>query len=272
MRLNKLHLLIEDEIEYVEPTGYFTFAGIEYPYWGSPNGRSRTINYDNGKFNRYAKLGEISNDLVNSLESIVKSNTRSVDGRCAYASLIMMIYGIRIGNEGSAEGYISGLERNKGEFVRTFGTTTLLNEHISFSDSKMHLAFLGKEQVSHSIEISEPFFVKFGQIYHRSDAPQEKWLGIDYGTLFNFVKDNAGMAFVPKDLRTFCANTYCWKAILQKLNEEQVTTKSDANAEISDLVERVASRLGNTPNVCKNSYLDRRSLDWFKAQRLVEED
>ena len=252
--------------------GEFVFLNHEYPYWGNILGRNRTVEYDKGKFNRYAKLGVISDELIKDFANKVKTNPKSTEGRCAYASLLMMMNGIRIGNEGSAEGYVSGLKQNKGEVVQTFGTTTLRNEHIEFKDGTMHLDFLGKEQVHHDIKIKDKFLVKYGKVYHDQSRPEDKWIGIDYDTLFKFTKENVGDGFIPKDFRTFCANLTAWKVIEEYLNKPKAETKTDANQEIKDVVAKVARRLGNTPGIAKRAYIDNRMLDWFKEQRLEIDD
>lgn len=267
---------IFEDIEAKDESGYFTFSGEEFPYWGSPTGRSSTINYNNGKFNRYAKLGSMADDLILEFIDIIKQDPFSIDSRCSYACLLMMLYGIRIGNEDSAEGYESGLERNKGEIVQTFGTTTLQNQHIEFTveDDKtvMWLDFLGKEQVEHSFFVSKPFLVEVGRHYYSSGGPDDKWLGIDYGTLFRFVKLYVGSRFVPKDMRTFCANITAWRAMQEYLDLPQQDKISDAKKELKAVIEVVAARCGNTLSVARNSYLDKRNLDWFVNKRYIGDE
>lgn len=264
-------LLFEDEIEFIEPMGFFTYAGYDYPFWGNVAGRTKTADYEKGKFNRYAKLGNMADQIVQKLIQKVRNDTSSLDGRCAYASLLMMKYGVRIGNEDSAEGYVSGMKQNKGEMVQTFGTTTLQNNHISFVNNQIRLHFLGKEQVEHHMTVSEPFFIKYGKTYFESSLPHEKWLGIDYDLLFHFVRTELGEGFAPKDLRTFCANVTAWKHIQSYLDKPKKTKKSEAKKEIKAVVEATAKRLGNTPGIAKRNYIDGRMLDWFLAQRFEEE-
>lgn len=261
---------ILEELEFEEPLTEFTYNKKTYPSWGNIIGRNKTAEYDKGKFNRYAKFGTIADELTSRLKNIIVNNPKSVDAHCAYACLLMMEYGVRVGNEDSAEGYTSGLEKNKGEIVQTFGTTTLKNDHISFEEDKMMLNFLGKEQVQHKIIIDNPFLVKYGRFYS-NDITNEKWLKIDYDIIFKFIKQEVGKAFVPKDLRTFCANVTGWNAMQPYLDKPMQDMKSDAKTEIKDVVEVVAARLGNTPGIARRAYLDSRMLDWFLAQRFEED-
>jgi DNA topoisomerase IB len=96
-------------------------------------------------------------------------------------------------------------------------------------------------------------------------------LGIDYNVLFRYVKKNIGLIYVPKDLRTFCANVNAWRVIEKYLDRPLPEMKSDANAEVREIVETVAERLGNTPPVTKRNYLDERMLNWFIEQRWPSE-
>jgi DNA topoisomerase IB len=260
------------DLEFEEPFGYFEYAGEEYPFWGNPSGRAKTVEYDVGKFNKYAKIGESANELVAKFRRTVNREPNSIDGRCSYACLIMMQYGIRIGNEDSAMGYESGLEDNAGELVQTYGTTTLLNKHVQLKPSGIALNFLGKTQVEQHVTIDDPFVAQYAKKYHDAHLPDEKWLGIDYDILFDFVKSTVGDIFIPKDFRTFCANVTGWKSIKSYLDKPKRETRSDVNDEIKSVVESVANKLGNTPGISKRSYIDNRMLDWFKNERLKDEE
>jgi len=265
----KLSIITEDsDIQYDNPAGNFTFRDKKYSYWGNPIGRNKTLEYSVGKFNRYVKLGVKADELIETFKKNIEKDPKSLSGRCSYASLIMMLYGIRVGNEDSAAGYESGLEDNKGEIVQTYGTTTLLNKHITIKDNLLNLRFLGKTQVNQDINIDDKFIVRYAKVYYNSSDEESKWLGIDYESLFKFIKREVGDGFIPKDLRTFCANVTAWDTIQSYLDQPKIDTKTEANQEIKEVVEAVSTRLGNTPSIAKRNYIDGRMLDWFKASRL----
>lgn len=263
--------LIKEEDTAPDPMGYFEYAKMEFPYWGNPRGRNKAADYETTKFNRYVKIGIMADELINQFKEQIESNVKSTNGRCALACMIMMQHGIRVGNEGSAEGYASGLKDNKGELVHTYGVTTLLNKHVEFSGDAMTLDFLGKEQVHQNIVVGNPFIVRYSRVLYDPMRPNDKWLNINYDTLFKYVRSNVGDGFVPKDFRTFCANVTCWLAMDKYLDKPPAENKTAANKEVKDIVEVVANRLGNTPSVSKSNYIDSRSLDWFKEQRLDED-
>jgi len=270
MNLTKLLLNeADDDVEVPGPNFWFRYKGKKYPAWSSPKGRMKTVDYDLSKFNRYAKIGDRANELLSELKSIIKNKPKSIEARSAYAALLMMEHGIRTGNESSAEGYMSGLEENEGELVKTFGVSTLLPKHVEIKDGNLELNFLGKTQVEHRIKVLDPFMVKYGRFYLKHKNKFKTWLGIDYYELYKFIRNQVGEGFVPKDFRTFRGNTAAWDWIEPKLGRK-VETKTDANEVITQMVEHAASVLGNTPSVCRSSYLDSRMLDWIKDE-LIEE-
>lgn len=261
-------LILEEDDDFNEPVDHFQYYGLKYPVWSTFTASSRPEDYEKGKFNRYAKIGQMAEELERDFIRTITLEPRSLAARCAYACLTMMRYGIRIGNEGSAEGYVSGMKKSKGELVHTYGLTTLLNKHVMFGSKVMLLDFLGKEQVKHKIKVREPFLIDVGKNYWNRKDPNGKWLQLEYEQLFDYVHEHVGKSFVPKDFRTFCANTTGWRVITRFLDQPKREKKSDANKEIATVVWCVSRRLGNTPGIAKKNYLDHRMIDWFKAQRV----
>ncbi len=247
------------------PQTSFVYEGKKYPTWGNPNGAMSTHTYDIGKFNRYARLGKTINEKKKELRDIIKNDPMSTDGRLAYACLLMLTYGIRTGNDDSAGGYESGIEENAGDIVHTYGVTTLENRHVTEKKNALVLSFLGKRQVKQNIKITIPLLVSTGKKYKKGRWPNERWLDIDYPSLFKFTKKVFGKPFVPKDLRTFVANTTAWDAMQEVATDIKTHTASEANELIKRIVDIVAKRLGNTPAIAKRNYIDIRMLDWFKT-------
>lgn len=242
------------------PIGSFNYRGREYPVWSSFEASYKPEDSVTGKFNRYAKIGKLADEIVERLMEEIEKDPLSEEGRMAYASLLMMQYGIRVGNEDSAEGYESQLPDNLGEFVQTYGVTTLLPEHVKIDNGAMTLDFLGKKQVGQSIKITDPELVKLGEVY-LTNPKSHTWLGVDLGKLTYFIKHMFGPNFIPKDLRSFAANTAAFDLMRPYLDKKM--TPEEAKATMKNVVEGTAKVLGNTPAVTKSAYLDGRMLDWF---------
>lgn len=251
------------------PAGSFIYNKKEYPVWSGFEGHYHTGDPGLSKWNRYAKLGQIADKIVAKFKAMIQNQPMSKEAHMAYACLLMLQSGIRVGNEDSAEGYESRLPDTLGQTVQTYGVTTLKPEHVSIQDNALVLHFLGKKQVEQSIKIEDPFLVSFGEDYLDAavDA-QPTWLGIDLGDLTRFIKLNFGEQFVPKDLRTFKANVTAFDLMRPYLDEKPVE-KKDAKDEVKMLVAGVAEALGNTPAVAKSAYLDERMLTWFANKRTM---
>ncbi|MEW5323906.1 hypothetical protein V2J23_18175, partial [Geobacillus thermoleovorans] len=74
----------------------------------------------------------------------------------AVALLVVISTGIRIGNEDSAEGYVSDLKYsdNYGKEVNTYGLATLRQEHVHVRNGIVHFDFVGKKQVDNSFKLN----------------------------------------------------------------------------------------------------------------------
>ena len=90
----------------------------------------RPLRGGNGnKFNRALKLAIMFDELDDKLKGFYQNgNGLSLHAICSLAVRLLMHTGIRVGNEGSAEGYMTKphpYSKAKPEFVKTYGLTTL---------------------------------------------------------------------------------------------------------------------------------------------------
>lgn len=215
------------------------------------------------KFNRATKLAYRFEELDAKLRGIVQrgivSNTEH--SRCSLALLLMMNTGIRLGNEGSAEGYYTKPHPHQKDqtvrFVQTYGLTTLKPEHIEIVNYKKCLIdFVGKKQVANSFVVTDKELVRWLAIlkdYSLGDAGELPVFGITPYMLTKFVKKHVGRAFSPKDFRCMKANLYAWEFA----NEMKwpCHTKKETKQQIKTMYDKVAQMLNNTPGVCKKSYV-----------------
>ena len=257
-----------------EPISYFSYQGKEYPVFSSFEGHYKPSDSVAGKQNRFAKLGKMADSAVKELREVVASAPLSLEGRLAFACLLMLLTGIRVGNEDSAEGYTSNLVDNAGEVVHTFGVTTLKPEHVQVDGDSLKLDFLGKKQVAQNIQVTDPLLVDTGKLYVNakvdpfasSETHADTWIGVTLQDLVGYIKRLFGDQMIPKDLRTFRANTLFMDLVRERLNLDPVA-KAFAKEELKTAIAGVAEGLGNTPGVTKSAYLDSRMLDWYLSQR-----
>lgn len=217
-----------------------------------------------GKDNRAAKLIGEWDSLAAKLEGMVVRGRGVTDSaRMAYAVLVMMETGIRVGNEGSAEGFVC---ENKflpefGKVVQTYGLTTLLGKHVKIRRHHLVLSFTGKKLVGQELTISNSVLVEWCPKVKAG----EKWLGVEYPDLFKFVKRYVGRRFTPKDIRTAKVNKlFCetWDDEYVELWEGQ-SSASGRKKIVREAVKKTAAVIGHTPAVCKSAYLSKGMMEWL---------
>jgi DNA topoisomerase IB len=236
------------------------------------------------KSNRIAKLVFEWPELESKMDSFVQRGQTTYHARLAYAVLLMMETGIRTGNETSAEGWICQNEiiarkdnpqksikkgdviwrhPQYGQFVQTFGLTTLQHRHIRRYKTKLRIDFVGKKLVDQSIFTRHPTLIR---LCPRGKS-NELFLDITYNDLKKFVKKYVGCQYTPKDLRMAKANLVFIDLFAGRLPcYIQATTKRDRKQILGDTIEQTASIIGHTKSVCKSAYLSQPLLGFITNQ------
>ena len=230
---------------------------------------------DKEKFKRVVKIQKRFEEIDQKLRTFcsVKTNTE----RKLYSYAIMLLYstGIRVGNEGSAEGYISTQKKFEGQLLKTYGLTTLKHDHISFEFSipgiidtkeinvpkRMILSFAGKKNVDQCIVVDDEFLVKLG--YEIWNLDYSIWLSLSKEEplsayyLTKFIKKTIGKDFTPKDFRAYRANIEAATISKSKLTDRVIyDKKKEVKQELKFIVESVSKVLGNTPGIAKKAYIN----------------
>lgn len=211
------------------------------------------------KHNRMVKLAVQFEELSEKFDRMIEKGDYVTDtARCALACKMMMYTGIRIGNEGSAEGYVTKPHPNskkEPEFVQTYGLTTLLPEHVLVKGRKVYLNFIGKKQVENSFTLTGELAKQVKEVLKTVEQGETLFEITEY-ELTKFIKKYVGRRFTPKDFRTLRANMYAWEKYTEICKRELPSTKTEFNKEIKEICTYVSEHLNNTPSVCKVSYID----------------
>ena len=227
--------------------------GTEYGFC-----RSAKANYED-KFNRAVKLALRFEELSEKFDRMIEKGGYVTDtARCALACKMMMYTGIRIGNEDSAEGYITKPHPNskkEPEFVRTYGLTTLLPEHVLVKGRRVYLNFIGKKSVENSFTLTGELARQVREVLKTVEEGETLFEVTEY-ELTKFIKRYVGRRFTPKDFRTLRANMYAYEKFAEICGRELPGTKKEFNAEVKEIATYVSEHLNNTPGVCKKSYID----------------
>jgi DNA topoisomerase-1 len=154
----------------------------------------------------------------------------------------------------------------------TYGLTTLRQKHIKNSGGISSFCFRGKQGKAFQASLSD----------RRACAILRRLEGLPGQHLFQYVdtegntrrirsdeinayiRDATGGDFTAKDFRTWSATILAARELLELGNEPL-----DSRQAIRSAVKRVAQRLGNTPTVCRQSYIHPRIIEGYVAGDLT---
>ncbi len=171
---------------------------------------------------------------------------------------------IRVGNE---------------EYARdndSYGLTTLREEHVDVKGSTVRFHFRGKSGKEHAVEVRDKRIARI--IKKSQDLPgQQLFEYLDDDGMARpvrsedvneYLKEISGGDFTAKDFRTWEATMMC--ALELAALEAQEHAQTERKKLVTEVVTKVAEHLGNTPAVCKKSYIFPGIVDEFVGNGALE--
>jgi len=89
----------------------------------------------------------------------------------------------------------------------------------------------------------------------------DEWRDVRSDDVNDYIKEKIGERFSAKDFRTWHGTVL---AAVELAGEDEPTSEAQAKRSIRAAVERVSEALGNTPAVCRRSYIDPRVIERFR--------
>ncbi|MBP3960095.1 DNA topoisomerase IB [Gemmata sp. G18] len=162
------------------------------------------------------------------------------------------------------------LRIGNAEYVRanrSFGLSTLLDRHVTFTRGTVRIKFRGKSGVEHDRIVSDAKLARLvrqcrdlpGQdlFQYRAGAGSRPIGSADVNA---YIQKAAGAEFTAKDFRTWAGTV---KAATKLAALPKPETKTEAERAVCGVVREVAAELGNTPAVCRKSYIHPSILEAF---------
>jgi DNA topoisomerase-1 len=181
----------------------------------------------------------------------------SRDKVLATAVRLLELTHIRVGNE---------------EYTRSngsYGLTTLRNRHVEIHGPAIRFRFRGKSGQRREVDLRDRRLARI--VAQCSELPGHEVFqyvasdgtihGIDSGDVNEYIARIAGHEFTAKDFRTWAGTMLAVRTLCALAPGE---TKGRANKNIVDCIKHVASRLGNTPAVCKRCYIHPAVFDAYR--------
>jgi DNA topoisomerase-1 len=169
---------------------------------------------------------------------------------------------VRVGNEECA--------RSNG----SFGLTTLRDRHVRFRGTQLTFEFRAKGGVRRRVCVHDPALTRI--VRRCADIPGQElfqWIDaagrrhrIDSSDVNQYLREATGGPFTAKDFRT-------WSATLEAVWRLRKCGGGRAGVirkEIKNAIDAISARLGNTPTICRNSYIHPEVLAAYADGRLAK--
>jgi DNA topoisomerase-1 len=159
---------------------------------------------------------------------------------------------------------------------KSYGLATMLKRHATVEDGYVVFDYRAKSGKRRIQSIADPAVLEIvAELKARRGGTGEllayrenrRWHDIRSDDINDYVKQVAGEQFSAKDFRTWNATVLA--AVALALAGERPASKTGRNRAITAAVKRVSAYLGNTPAVCRNSYIDPRVFDRFRSGWMI---
>ena len=158
---------------------------------------------------------------------------------------------------------------------KSFGLTTMRNHHADVAGSRIRFEFNGKSGKKHEIDIRDPGLAKVvekcqdlpGQELFEYVDEEGKNRDVGSADVNEYLRQISGQDFTAKDFRTWAGTALAAQA-LQEF--EDFDSQAGAKRNITQAIERVAERLGNTKAVCRKCYIHPAILDAYMDRSLIK--
>ena len=157
----------------------------------------------------------------------------------------------------------------------SYGLTTMQDEHAEVSSRRITFRYRGKSGREHETTLEDP---RLARIVRRcQELPGQELLqytdedgtvrDIDSADVNTYLREITGEPFSAKDFRTWAGTVLACMA-LQEF--ELFASETEAKRNVVNAVKRVAERLGNTPAVCRSSYIHPEILSAYMDGSMLE--
>ena len=165
----------------------------------------------------------------------------------------------RVGSEGYAE-------ENE-----TYGLATIRKGHVTLDGSAMHFDYSAKGNKRRVQRVNDPEIAEIVRTLKRRRGGGDellaykrgrRWVDVKSADVNEYLKVATGGDFSAKDFRTWNATVLAALA-LAPTAEAARASKTARKRAVKRAIDEVARYLGNTPAVCRASYIDPRIFDRF---------
>jgi DNA topoisomerase-1 len=210
---------------------------------------------EEAKFKHVVEFGESLPALRRRVRADLKKS--ELDRDKVLATMVRLIDQgfFRIGNEKSA----------KSE--STYGLSTVHGSHVKVSGDSVRFDYVGKWKKKHQKAIRDPEVAKVVRKLKRVQGRElfkfangDRVIAVKDRSVNDYIQSIVGEDFTAKDFRTWAGTLLCSIALAM---QGQGASKTERKRKMRQAIAATAQQLGNTPAVCRSSYICPRLLDEY---------
>ena len=214
------------------------------------------------KFRRVVEFGEALPKLRRRVRADLKRGDLSRE--VILAAIVRLIDQgfFRVGNDKSA----------KSE--STYGLTTVTGKHVEVTGEKLLFDYVGKWKKNQRRSISDAEVAKLVRVLKRAEGDElfkyrsgDRLVDVKDRHVNDYIQSIVGENFTAKDFRTWAGTLLC---SITLATHGQGASKTERKRKVRKAIVTTAEQLGNTPAVCKSSYICPRLIDEYMEGRPFE--
>jgi DNA topoisomerase-1 len=230
-------------------------ARAEIQAWGLDAKQRKQYRYharavERGQLRKYYRVRELAKDLPD-IRARVRAHAavRAPSRRAVAAAVVRLISEsfFRIGGERYAE-------EN-----RTFGIATLRKRHVELAKGQAVFTYVGKKSIRQRQVVTNRELARLvkrqlttpgARLFRYREGT--RWRNLTARDVNEYLHDTLGVPYSAKDFRTW-GGTLRAATVLAELGPGSSATEAKRN--VATTMRLVASELGNTPTICRKSYV-----------------
>ncbi len=158
---------------------------------------------------------------------------------------------------------------------RSFGLTTMHDDHVKIRGPKIRFDFRGKHGIEHEIDLDDRRLALIvrncrdlpGQELFQYLDEQGEVHDVGSADVNDYLREISGEDFTAKDFRTWAGTALAAQA-LQEFQD--FDSRAAAKRNVTKAIEGVAERLGNTQAICRKCYVHPAIIDAYMDRSLIE--
>jgi DNA topoisomerase I len=242
-----------DPLGHIQATGYDEAGRKQYRYHDRWNARRATR-----KYTVMREFAAVLPKLRRAVRRDIELDGMPRDRALATAVRLLDLGFFRIGGEEYAEANES------------YGLATIRREHVHREGEEIVFDFPAKSNQRRIQAIGDAAAIAaLETMRRRRGGPEDllawrdgrRWRDVRSGDINDYIQGAIGSEFSAKDFRTWSGTVLAAAALA---GEEKPATDGAAKRRIAAAVKTVAAALGNTPAVCRRSYIDPRVFDRYR--------